>query len=73
MKTKTPRYPHVNVRLVGADGNAFAILGRTRRALQQGGVSHDVVNRFIKDAMSSNYDHLLRTVMDWVHTDGEEE
>jgi hypothetical protein len=41
--------------------------------LQQGGVSHDVVNRFIKDAMSSNYDHLLRTVMDWVHVDGEEE
>lgn len=72
MKTKTPRYPHVHVRLVGADGNAFAILGRTRRALQQGGVSHDVVNRFIKDAMSSNYDHLLQTVMDWVHVDGEE-
>lgn len=73
MKTKTPRYPHVNVRLVGEDGNAFAILGRTRRALQQGGVSNDVVNRFIKEAMSSNYDHLLQTVMDWVHTDGEEE
>lgn len=72
MKTKTPRYPHVHVRLVGADGNAFAILGRTRRALQQGGVSQDVVNRFIKDAMSSNYDHLLQTVMDWVHVDGEE-
>jgi len=73
MKTKTPRYPHVNVRLVGEDGNAFAILGRTRRALQQGGVSYDVVDRFIKEAMSSNYDHLLRTVMDWVHTDEEEE
>ena len=27
------RYPDFTVRLVGEDGNAFAILGRVRRAL----------------------------------------
>jgi len=70
--TTTPKYPHINISLVGEDGNAFAILGRTRRALRQGGVSNDAVNRFIKEAMSGDYNHLLCTVMDWVATDGEE-
>lgn len=73
MKTKTPRYPHVNVRFVGEDGNAFAIIGRVRRALLHGGVSRDAVDRFTKEATSGNYDHLLLTVMDWVHVDGEGE
>lgn len=71
MKTKAPRYPHVNVRLVGEDGNAFAILGRVRRALLHGGVSRDAVDRFLKEATSGNYNHLLTVVMDWVHVDGD--
>jgi hypothetical protein len=28
-----PRHPDVSVRLVGTDGNAFAVLGTVRRAL----------------------------------------
>ena len=28
----TPKYPQVKVKLVGEDGNAFAILGRVQRA-----------------------------------------
>jgi hypothetical protein len=70
--TLTPKYPHINVRLVGEDGNAFAILARTRRALLHGGVSHKEVDAFLKQAKSGDYNNLLCTVMDWVQTDGEE-
>jgi hypothetical protein len=31
--TVDARYPDVRVRLVGTDGNAFAVLGRVRRAM----------------------------------------
>jgi hypothetical protein len=34
-----PRHPDVWVQLTGEDGNAFAILGRTARALRQAGLS----------------------------------
>jgi hypothetical protein len=35
------RYPDVRVRLVATDGNAFAVLGRVRRAMTEAGVSAD--------------------------------
>lgn len=64
--TRIPRYPDVQVRLVGEDGNAFAILGRTKRALQQAGASPDDVAAFLREATAGNYDHLLATVLRWV-------
>lgn len=70
--TTTPKYPHIRVRLVGEDGNAFSIIARTRRALLHGGVDHNEVDAFVKEAMSGDYNNLLCTVMDWVQTDGEE-
>jgi hypothetical protein len=70
--TKTPKYPHINVPLVGEDGNAFHILGRTQRSLQRHNVPKDQIDLFMKEAMSGDYNHLLCTVMDWVSTDGEE-
>ena len=32
-----PKFPDVNVPLAGEDGNAFAILGRVRKALRRAG------------------------------------
>ena len=69
MNTLIPKYPHVRVRLVGEDGNAFAILGRTKRALQQAGASAEDVAAFIGEATASNYDELLATVMRWVEAE----
>lgn len=72
------KYPHVKVQLVGLDGNAFSILGRTARALRNGGVPKDEIDKFYKEATSGDYDNLLRTVMAWVTEiecdyDGEED
>lgn len=64
-----PKYPQVKVKLVGEDGNAFAILGRVTKALRKGGVSREEADAFLHEAMSGDYDHLLGTVMDWVDVD----
>ena len=36
-----PLYPHINVKLVGEDGNAFFIIGKVRQALRRGGVDEE--------------------------------
>jgi hypothetical protein len=66
MSESMPKYPDIEVTLVGQDGNAFFILGKVRRALKANGVPITKVDEFYKEATSSDYDHLLRTCMDWV-------
>jgi hypothetical protein len=65
-----PTGPKTNIRvkLVGEDGNAFAILARVRSALRRGGRA-DLVEPFTKEATSGNYTHLLATVMEYVEVD----
>jgi len=53
------------VQLVGADGNAFAIMGKVARALRQAG-RPDLVKPYMDEAMSGDYDHLLRITMKYV-------
>ncbi len=57
--------PDVKVRLVGTDGNAFAVLGKVRRAMERAGHG-DRVKEFFAEATSGDYDHLLGTAMKWV-------
>ena len=61
-----PKYPHITVELIGADGNAFAILGKVQRELKRAGVSSEEVKAFFTEATSGDYDHLLGTAMKWV-------
>ena len=61
-----PKYPEISVRLVGEDGNAFAILGNMQKALRRGGVPKEEIDEFMAEAMSGDYDHLLQTCMAWV-------
>lgn len=60
------KYPKVKVKLVGQDGNAFAILGRVQSAMKKAGVPKEEMNVFLKEATSGDYDHLLQTCMAWV-------
>ena len=60
------KYPNVNVKLVGRDGNAFAIMGTVSKALRDNGASKAEIDQFLSEAMSGNYDHLLQTCMQWV-------
>ena len=56
----------IQVQLIGKDGNAFAVMGAVQRALRKAGASKEEINQYLKDAMSGDYDNLLRTTMDWV-------
>jgi len=56
----------VQVQLIGQDGNAFAVMGSVQRALRKAGASKEEINQYLKEAMSGDYDNLLRTTMDWV-------
>ena len=60
------KYPEVEVELVGQDGNAFAVLGAVRKELRRNDISDDEIKEFFDEATAGDYDHLLRTVMEWV-------
>lgn len=60
------KYPDITVKLVGEDGNAFAILGTVRKALRRAGIPADEIAEFTAEATNGDYNHLLRTVLAWV-------
>jgi hypothetical protein len=61
-----PKYPKIKVKLVGTDGNAFAVLGAVKKALRLAKVPQAEQDAFTTDAMSGDYDHLLATCLKWV-------
>lgn len=58
-----PKFPEVEVQLVGEDGNAFAILGRVQRSMRRARIEKSEIDAFMAEATAGDYDHLLRTVM----------
>lgn len=60
------KYPNIKVKLVGKDGNAFAILGYVSEALRKKKVPQDEIDLFLKEATSGDYDNLLVTCTRWV-------
>ena len=65
------KYPHIEVELVGRDGNAFAILGAVKSALRSARVPQEEIDAFMTEAMSGDYGHLLTTVLRTVEVAGE--
>ena len=61
---RAPKVDRLVLTLIGEDGNAFAILGKARRALLLAG-RDDEWGAFQAEATSADYDHLLATVMRW--------
>ena len=62
----TPRYPEIEVKLAGEDGNAVMILGRVSVALRKAGVGPGQIEMFRAEATSGDYNHLLWVCMEWV-------
>ena len=59
------KYPKITVELSGQDGNAFMILGLCKRAMQRAHLPQEEIDKFMKEATSGDYNHLLATVMAW--------
>jgi hypothetical protein len=64
--SRYPKYPNVTVRLVGEDGNAFAIMGRVISAMREAGVPQKEIAKYMKESMAGDYDHLLMVALRWV-------
>lgn len=61
------------LKLVGEDGNVFAILGRARKAARLAGWTDDQWTEFHKEATSFDYDHVLQACMEHFDCDEEDE
>jgi len=60
------KYPNITVKLTGGSGNAMAIVAKVQAALRKGKVPGTEIDAFVSDALSGNYDHVLRTALNWV-------
>ena len=56
----------IEVQLTGEDGNAFAVMAAVIRGMRKAGATPVDVADFQKEAMSGDYNNLLRTAMRWV-------
>ena len=61
-----PKYPDVVLNVGAVNGNAFGVVGAVGSALRKAGVAPREIETFSADAMSGDYNHLLRTAMRWV-------
>jgi hypothetical protein len=61
------KYPTIEVKLIGEDGNAYAIIGAVQKAMKRSMVvpKHEI-EEFTRQARSGDYNNLLATCMDWV-------
>ena len=59
---------NVKVKLTGGNGNAFAIIGKVSRTLKKAGYI-DLAKEFTTEAIKGDYDHLLRTAMEYVEVE----
>ncbi len=66
---ETRKYPQVTVKLLGADGNAFAILGASKKAAKAAGLTDEQITEYMDEAMSGDYEHLLSTTFRFFNTD----
>jgi len=62
----------VKVKLIGEDGNAFAIMGRVSKALRRSG-QPEAAKEYLERATEGDYDHLLQVTMDYVDESSDEE
>ena len=53
----------VELDLVGLGGNAFNLLGVFQREARRQGWNSEDIEKVLKEAKSSNYDHLLLTLI----------
>ena len=53
-------------KLIGQDGNAFAVMGRIKQALKSAGADKEYIDKYISKATSGDYNHLLAVSMEYV-------
>ena len=54
------------VKLIGGDGNAFAIMGKVHQALRRAGADEEYIDQYTSEATEGDYDHLLQVTLKYV-------
>lgn len=52
--------------LVGIDGNAFAVMGYVTKCMRSENMDKESIDNYLKDAKSSDYNHLLCVSIDMI-------
>lgn len=52
----------VNLKMVGLDGNAFAIMGAFQKQAKKEGWTQEEINEVLDEARSGDYSHLISTI-----------
>ncbi len=60
----------VKCKLVGIDGNAFSLMGHFAACARKCKWSKEDIDKVLKEAMSSDYDHLLITLASYCENSG---
>ena len=60
------KFPHVKVKLIGEDGNAFSIMGRVVNAMRKAKCSPEEISEYRNAATSGDYNNLLKVTMETV-------
>ena len=55
----------INLELIGLDGNAFALTGAFSRQARREKWTPEEINTVLDECQSGDYDHLLRTLMNF--------
>ena len=55
------------VKLLGEDGNAFAIMGTVAKALKKAGASQEHIEKYYEESSSGDYDNLIRVAMKYAN------
>jgi hypothetical protein len=54
------------VKLTGQDGNAFFVMGNVKQALRRAGADKEYIDKYLNEATSGDYNHLLAVSMKYV-------
>lgn len=63
------KFPNVTVKLIGRDGNAFAIMGAVTKEMRKAGLPKADIDTYMNEAMSGDYDNLLRVTQETVNVE----
>ncbi len=55
----------LEMKLVGTDGNAFALMGKFSHEARRAGWTTEEIGEVLRESKSGDYDHLLRTLAEW--------
>lgn len=60
-----PKHKQLVLQLTEQDGNAWAIIGRASKLMQDNDIEKSTIQQFTEEATSGDYEHLIKTCVNW--------